>query len=405
MITARYLGPANYGLLNYAISVVSFVTPIMRLGLTSIFVHETIQEPEKEGETLGTSLALSVFSALICIVGANLFVFISHGTEQDTIVVTALYSTVLLFQAFEIINYWFQAKLLAKYCSILSLIAYIIVSGYKVFILASHKSIYWFAVANVLDFFLIAIGLCFLYKNKGNQKLSFSTIRAKKLLNRSKYYIISDLMVVIFAQTDRIMLKGMLSNEATGFYSAAVTCAGITNFVFAAIIDSMRPTILESKAESEETYRKKLSWLVSIIVYLSLLQCIVMTVFSSLIIHVIYGDAYAAAAPALQIVVWYITFSYFGAVRNIWILAEGKQKSLLPINLIGALANVALNAAFIPIWGINGAAIASLVTQFMTNIITGYVFPSIRGVNNVLLKGLDPHNLVEIKKVLLLKKD
>ena len=58
MITARYLGPSNYGLLNYAISIVTFVLPIMKLGITSILVQEFISEPEKEGETLGTSLVL-----------------------------------------------------------------------------------------------------------------------------------------------------------------------------------------------------------------------------------------------------------------------------------------------------------------------------------------------------------
>ena len=44
-------------------------------------------------------------------------------------------------------------------------------------------------------------------------------------------------MVTIFAHTDKVMLKMMLSEEAVGIYSAAVTCAGLTSFVFAAIID------------------------------------------------------------------------------------------------------------------------------------------------------------------------
>ena len=42
MLTARYLGPANYGLINYASSVVAFVTPIMYLGLNAVLVQEII---------------------------------------------------------------------------------------------------------------------------------------------------------------------------------------------------------------------------------------------------------------------------------------------------------------------------------------------------------------------------
>ena len=67
-------------------------------------------------------------------------------------------------------------------------------------------------------------------------------------------------MMVIYQQTDRIMLKVMLDESATGYYSAAVTCAGIFGFVYAAIIDSMRPEILKSKKSSEEQYEKSISF-------------------------------------------------------------------------------------------------------------------------------------------------
>lgn len=401
MITARYLGPSNYGLLNYAISVVAFVLPIMRLGLPSIMVQEFISEPDKEGETLGTSLVFSFVSALVCIAGANVFVNIANAGEKDTLIVCALYSSILLFQVFELINYWFQAKLQAKYSSIIALIAYGIVSAYKIYLLVTQKSIYWFSVANTLDYLIIAIGLFCIYKKRCSQRLSFNWSRGKRLLSISRYYIISDLMVVVFAQTDRIMLKAMIDNAATGYYSAAVTCASMTQFVFLAIIDSMRPTIFEGKKYSEDAYRLNLERLFSIITYLSLLQSIIMTVFASIIIRLLYGADYVASISALRIVVWYTTFSYLGAARNIWILAEGKQKYLWQINLFGATANVVLNAVLIPIMGVNGAALASLITQFLTNVVTGYIFPPIKGVNSILLKGFNPKFFAQnIRKII-----
>ena len=76
-----------------------------------------------------------------------------------------------------------------------------------------------------------------------------------------------------------------------------------------------------------------------------------------------YGAEYIAAVAPLRLIVWYISFSLFGSIRNIWILAEEKQQYLWRINLCGAVANVVINAILIPIWGIMGAAFASLVTQ------------------------------------------
>lgn len=403
MITARYLGPSNYGLLNYAISITAFVLPIMKLGIPSILVQEFISEPKKEGEILGTSLILCFASAIICIIGVNLFVRLSSANEHDTIIVCALYSSILIFQTFENINYWFQAKLLAKYSSIVALIAYGIVSIYKIYLLITQKNIYWFSIANTFDYLIIAIGLLFIYKWKGSQKLQFNKKSAKKLLSISKYYIISDLMVVMFTQTDRIMLKAMINNEATGYYSAAITCAVMTQFVFSAIIDSMRPIIFEKKKIAEDIYRLSLIRLFSIITYLSLIQSVIMTLFAPVIIRLLYGPQYSASVSALQIVVWYTTFSYLGAAKNIWILAEGKAQYIWQINLFGVLTNIMLNAILIPIISINGAALASLITQFLTNIVTGYIFRPIRGVNSIILQGFNPKQFINIIHTIILQ--
>ncbi|WP_288175613.1 flippase [Sporofaciens musculi] len=401
MIMARYLGPSNFGLLNYANSIVTFVIPVMRLGIHGVLVQEFVASEEYEGEILGTSITLSFISAIVCIIGIITFVSCVNAGERDTIIVCTLYSFTLIFQSFEMINYWFQAKLLAKYSSIIALIAYTVVSLYKIILLINRKSIFWFAVANTLDYLVIAAGLLIVYHRLGNQKLRYLKRRAKKLISIGKYYILSDLLITVFAQTDRIMLKSMMGNQATGYYSAAVACAGMTQFVFGAIIDSMRPTIFESKKKSEELYKKNLARLFSVIIYLSLIQSVVMTLFAPLIVSILYGRQFIQSISALQIVVWYTTFSYLGSARNIWILAEGKQKHLWKINLFGALANVLLNTLLIPLFGVNGAAIASLITQFATNFITGYIFAPIRGINQVILKGADPMLFVDtVKKII-----
>ena len=268
MLTARYLGPSNFGLINYAASIVAFVVPLMQLGLRATLVYELIQKPDEEGSTLGTALLMNVLSAFLCIASIAAFVTIANGNETTTIVVCMLYSLNLIFQALEMCQYWFQKKLLSKYVSLISLIAYIIVSLYKVYLLLTQKNIYWFAVAQSIDYFLIAIGLLFAYKKLGGQKLSFSFKRGLEMVSKSKYYIISGMMVTVFAQTDRLMIKNMIGDEQTGYYSAAAACAGIASFVFAAIIDSMRPVILEGKKSSNDSYELNVSRLFAIVFYL-----------------------------------------------------------------------------------------------------------------------------------------
>ena len=135
MVSARYLGPSNYGVINYANSIAAFVVPIMELGLSAILVQELVLHPEKEGEIMGTSLVLSLISAALCILGITAFVSVANHDEPITILVCVLYSFMLLFEALELMRFWYQAKYLAKYTSIVSLIAYIAMSAYKVFLL------------------------------------------------------------------------------------------------------------------------------------------------------------------------------------------------------------------------------------------------------------------------------
>ena len=96
------------------------------------------------------------------------------------------------------------------------------------------------------------------------------------------------------------------------------------------------------------------------------------------------------AVSALQLVVWYTTFSYLGSVRNIWILAEGQQKYLWIVNLSGASLNVLLNYVLIPYYGIMGASFASLVTQIFTNVIIGFIIRPIRENNRIMIQSLNP---------------
>lgn len=197
-------------------------------------------------------------------------------------------------------------------------------------------------------------------------------------------------MVVIFQNTDKIMIKQMIGEEETGFYSAAITCIGISAFVFTAIIDTARPVILEEKTQNPELYEKRVIQLYSIITCLSLAQSIGMTVLAKPIVLLLYGSEYSKTAGILAVAVWYNTFGHYGSVRNIWILAEEKQKYLTGINVAGALSNVVLNFFFIRIWGSVGAAVASVITQFFTNVITGFILKPIRRNNYLMLKSLNP---------------
>ena len=84
------------------------------------------------------------------------------------------------------------------------------------------------------------------------------------------------------------------------------------------------------------------------------------------------------AVSTLQIAIWVETFSMIGTARGIWILCEDKNKYIKYYLAIGVVVNLALNMLLIPVWGIEGAAFATLITQITTSIISPMFFPETR---------------------------
>ena len=394
MLCARYLGSANYGLINYAASIVGFAMPVMRLGLNDTLVGELTDAPEREGEIMGTALTMNLLSGLVCMAGVFGVVSLMNPGDTVTILVCVLYSTSIVFGALETIQYWFQYKLLSRYSSVAMVFAYLVVSAYRVVLLMTGKSVYWFALTHSVEYGVVAVALLVILLRKGIH-LSISWRRARKMFSVSKYYIMAALMVVVFQNTDHIMLTTMKGTAENGIYSAAITCVTMTQFVYLAIVDSFRPMILQQKKYHPAEYERGISGLYGVTLYLALAQSVVFTLLARPIVWILYGQEYIAAAAVIRILNWYFIFSMMGVVRNVWILAENQETYLWRINLIGALANVVLTGLMSPLAGAAGAALASLLTQAITNFVVGFLLPPIRRNNILLLRGLRPGFFLE----------
>lgn len=393
-LSARYFGPSNFGLINYAASLAAFVMPLASLGTSEILVSEIIKNPENEGAVLGTSIAMNLVSSLVCIVGLFSFSCFAYAHDRTTILVVLFYSFILTAKSIEQIQYWFHAKYLSKFAAITSFFTCIVVSLYKIILLICKKNVYWFAVSYSVDYTLAALCLFVIYRKKNGPILRFSITAAKSLWNQGKYYIIPGMMTAVLAQSDRVMIRYFCGNTEVGYYSAAVFISGMTSFVFGAIITSFRTAIFEAKAGSKTEYESCIIKLYGIVIYLAVLQSMAVFLFSKLVVGILYGREYLPAIPILWAVVWYTVFSYIGAVNEVWILAEDKQKYLFSTKCFGVLLNLFLNLVLIPRYHGIGAAVATLITQAFTNVVMVYYIKPLRNNLKFLVMGLNIRNLV-----------
>lgn len=378
VLTARYLGPSNYGRISYVGAYVTFFTSVCTLGINSVIVKFLIDDPEHQGVTLGTSIVLRIVSSFLsaCMI-VGIVAVVDKG-DPEYIVVAILCSSALIFQAVETFNFWFQSRYKSKITAIATLIGYVIVSIYRVILIIQGKGIKWFAFASALDCIVISLFLTVMYFKSGGQKLIFSWDYGKRILKQSYHYILSGMMVAIYAQTDKFMLKQMLNETEVGYYSLASTISTIWVFVLIAIIDSMYPTIISLAKTDKAAFQRKNKQLYAIVFYVSCFFSLLFTLFGNIFIRVLYGEPYLPAFSILQITTWYVAFSHLGVARNAWVVSEGKQKYLKNIYFFAAIMNVILNFVLIPSLGGRGAAIASLITQIFTSIILPFMMKSLR---------------------------
>lgn len=379
VISARYLGPSNYGLIHYATAYVAFFTALCTLGINGVIIKDFADKPKEIGCAIGTSIFFRAVSSLLSSIMIVAIVFIIDKGEINTIIVCAICSFALVCQVFDTITQWFQYQYKSKVTSIALLVASILTSIYKVVLLVLGKSVYWFAFASSVSYIIDACFLFIAYKKYNGPKLSISIKKGISILQKSYHYILSGMMVAIYGQTDKLMLKQMLTEEEVGYYSIATAVSSMWAFVLQAIIDSIYPTIIRLyNSNNYNAYLRKNKQLYALVFYISMFVSVLFFFLSSFIIRTMYGEAYSSSAQPLRIVTFYTAFSYLGVARNAWLVCENKQYVLKYIYVCAVIINVILNYLMIPLFGASGAALASLITQIFTSIILPMFFKGTR---------------------------
>jgi PST family polysaccharide transporter len=375
-ISARYLGPENYGTLNYGASIVALFSPICTLGLQTIIVNEIVKKPECEGEIICTACFMRIITTIFAIFAINIVVRFLEPENELLRNMTFLQTINLIMLTYEVFTYWFQAKLQAKYIMFAMVASSIMVGIWKIILLMNRASAVWFALSTTIQSAVILMILIFFFLKLFEGKLKVSWERGKELLGRSYHLILFSIGVIIYGQIDRIMIGRMLGDTAVGYYSAAYTIATIWYFIPNALVNSYRPHIYE--ADNEIGYDKRTKELSFIIIIIGLLAGVGFTIAGKLILLILYGSQYMPAMSSLLVMGWVGLFAQLAASQSVWLIGKDYQKYMTIFALFGALVNVIFNFILIPIVGIVGASLGTLLAQILVQLIGPLLFKKTR---------------------------
>ncbi|MBU5216407.1 flippase [Bacillus albus] len=401
-LVARYLGPENYGLYNYALAFVTLFTALSTLGLETLSVKSIVHQEEEEGTILYTSLILRVLGGIVVVVLASISVRVLAPNEPLIHLLVMIMSFTMIIKSLEVIEYWIQAYQKSKISSLIRMGAYVFSALLKITFVFFNGNLLHLALIYTSDALIVGIALVIAYfKNRTSYtKWKFKFQYAKKVLSKSWYLILSGLMVTLYMQIDKVMLGSMLTNKKElGMYSAATQIASMWYFVPLAVITSFQPIIMKKKLQSHNSYINSMQTLYSIVAWIGIVFGICMILFSDLIVAILYGQEYKHAANIVTISVWAGTFATLGSARSIWLLVENLQKYTLLYTSAGLIINVGLNYLLIPTYGGFGAAFATLIAQAFANIFVLAFFKKTRISSIMIIKAFSPKYLFNVRKL------
>lgn len=386
LATARYLGPSNFGTINYVAAFVSFFSSIASLGLSVIVIKEIATGKANDNTVIWTSIWMRFATAILSAISVVALMCITNPNDKNIVAIAVLESISIVFSAFDTINYYFQAKLLSKWGSIAGVLAYIGMSLYRIYLLAINADIVWFALATSTDMIFLTLFLMVFYIRIEGFHPKFDWKVGKALLKQSYHYLIAGLITIVYAQVDRIMLGNMLDNTSVGLYSAALTISALWSLIPTALMHSLSPVLYEA-AKDRKLYLRRLRQSYAVIFWLNALYSIFCTVFAKWIVLLLYGEDYMAATNALSIVVWYYGISTMSTLNQVYLANDGINKYINRFCLAGLIVDVVLNAIMIPTWNIVGAAIATLVTHITIQIIMPLTYKDTREMGMCIVRG------------------
>ena len=387
---ARYLGPEQFGLFNYAIAFVSLLSPIATLGLDNLVVRDLVHDPANKNEILGTTATLKFIGAVLAWLLIMSSIWLMRPGDTTTQWLVGVLAIGLLFQTFDSIDFWFQSQIQSKFTVIARSIAFVLVTGARVALIEIKAPLIAFAWLGCAEALLVSVGLVIAYKIQGWRLSAWqnSSARACNLLKHSWLLILSGLAIMIYMKIDQIMLGQMIGNDAVGIYSAALKISEVWYFIPMAIISSVFPTIVAVKTNDSELYYTRLSNLFSFMVRLAYTIAIPITLFSGWLIKFLFGSHYTAAAPVLAIHVWANIFVFLGVAQESWNISEGLFKLSLQRTLIGAAINILLNLILIPLYASIGAALATVIAYAFSAVITNIFNQSTRKILLLQIKAM-----------------
>ena len=357
---ARTLGTAGFGKFSFAQAVVIYFVLLINLGLDLYGTRQIARSPSEGRALVDHLLTLRVLAAGV---SYGLLLILVWLMPKDMVTKQILVYMGLLIFAFSFnLEWFFQGLERMNYISLSRIVRAVLYALFVFIWVRGPDDVLivgiFFAVSA-----LLAAALLFgiFIKQNSLPRLHIDLKAWQGMLKISLPMGFSLIMITIYHNLDSVMLGFMKTDEVVGWYNAAYKIIMIlilpATLLHSAFLPALSRTDDWSKLEQVAQNFIKATFLLGIPIGFGGL------VLAQPLILLVFGTEYANSVVPFQILSWNATLVFINVAYGIPLLAWGKEKRFTLFVALGAVVNLALNFLLIPLYGMIGASIATVIAE------------------------------------------
>lgn len=372
-ILTKNLSAAQYGVLDLLILCITLLNFSVAFEISQAIPRFLGEARTTNDRSLYTSTAL-IFSVITYAV-ASIMIYIFYEDIAKNLFGEEVDSNLIIFlipwMTFHGLNYFFTNQLRWEnkplaFVILKTLNAILLLVGVILLVSQKKMGLHGVVYSYVFSLFITSILGVILLAHMGIIRLHFCKDRLKEMLVFSFPLVPSGVAVFLQNYIDRIMITNMMDLTNLGLYSFAFKIASSITLVSMTFQMSVTSLIYQLYKEKDTPLNIAKSF--NIYLLFVFITIIAICIFTPELFYFFVGESFYSSAYLIPVLCFSFIFS------SIIVFAPGlslakKTKVIAIINLIGMLINIVLNFVLIKLFGLMGAAVATVISLAIVSII------------------------------------
>ena len=370
---ANHFGKSGYGSYQYAVNAVALFEILVTF-VDGRVVKKRYRNYDNDLLVYNATICRTIFSVLSAVIGL-FFIFISRRGNDFTLMFSVLLLNMILINLrFGMVNR-FEYILRSKKTVIAADISMLLSSVLQLEAVRQNWSITSISIIAAISSAINLIIIFIQYKTEFHNSKRYYTDKKLiyEMLKESLPLAVAASCAVIYTRCDSVMLGNMLSDDEVGIYSISVKLISVVQIAIAPIRESVYPQMLLLYSENKKAYEKRYIQITSLMTWIYIVG-VAASLFVLPFAFKFLNPEYSEAFPIYRVHVIGTFFMYNAALRAGHYTMINKGNILMYSQVFSVIANIIMNVIGINLWGMYGAAIATIITQAVSLLFSNLCF-------------------------------